>query len=700
MKWRRDGLAMAAIAILAATAVMAPPVERLRAASVDLLFLLRDFAVERVHSGDPASPVAVIAIDEETYRTPPFQDTPNALWTREIAKILTALMAADVKVVGFDVVYPTSVDRFIPGFDRDFLVALRAAAQREKVVLGKVQHQIQPITPFPGQRIAVGGERNIRSLNVVTDKDGVVRRVPLLLDAGENATEPGLALELSQRARGVTADRTSDGVRLGDWIIPGSVTNTAILNFKRGFGIPSYSLHDLAKCLETGRAADFFRARFSGKVVVIGTVLDVEDRKVTSLRWATGPETPATGERCASEPRKEMFDGSVIRDAIPGVFIHATAVQNLIERTALAPAPPWADHLLDLLLALVASLLALIRKPVRAGLLLAGTLIVWAGIATWALVQGLILPVVVPIIASAIAFSATLGWRFTVSDRDKRLLRDSFALYLAPSLVDRLVEDSTPPALGGEVRDVTLFFSDLADFSAMSEDLTPGETVRIMNAYLGAMTEEIEQAGGMVDKYIGDAIVALFGAPLPGADHRRQAVEAAMNCRARLARLNQELTGLKAPLRQRIGLNSGPALIGNIGSGRRFNYTAMGDTVNLAARLESANKMFGTDVLAADTTAHATPDIGWRELDSIRVIGRASPVTVLTPLLPGQGPLAAAYAQALLAFRRRDFGVAVDTLADFIGADKASAQLHRRAQAFLKTPPPTDWRPIIELTEK
>ena len=700
MKWRRDGLAVATIAVLAAAVGLAPPVERLNVASVDLLFLLRGLTVERPESADQTSRVAVVAIDEETYRSPPFQDTPNALWTRDIAKVLTAMVAADVAVVGFDVVYPTSVDRFIPGFDRDFLLALRGAAQRDKVVLGKVQHQIQPITPFAGQRIAVGGERNIRSLNLLTDDDDVVRRLPLLFDAGDGTSEPGLALDLAQRSLGVTAEKTADGIRLGDWTIPGSASDDSHLTFRRGAALPTYSLHDLVACLETDRTADFFRAQFAGKTVLLGTVLDVEDRKVTSMRWITTPETPATGARCATEPRNDLFDAHVVRDSIPGVFIHATAVRNLLERTVLAPAQPWAQHLVDLLLAAVAALLALSFKPVRAASLLAAVLIVWAGIATVALIQGLILPVVMPAIASAVSLAVTLGWRFVVSDRDKRFLRDSFALYLTPSLVDCLVDDSNPPALGGEERDVTLFFSDLAGFSTMSEDLKPEETVRIMNAYLGAMTEEIERAGGMVDKYIGDAIVALFGAPLIAPDHARRAAKAALDCRARLAGLNRELGNLKIPLRQRIGLNSGPALIGNIGSDRRFNYTAMGDTVNLAARLEGANKVFGTDILVAEDTALAAPEVTWRELDYIRVVGRTAPVAVLTPVLPGEEALAEAYKAALAAFRRRDFAETMERLARFTATDKASALLMRRAQALLDVPPPTDWQPVNELTEK
>jgi class 3 adenylate cyclase len=371
-----------------------------------------------------------------------------------------------------------------------------------------------------------------------------------------------------------------------------------------------------------------------------------------------------------------------------------------MEQDVLAPAPGWAQHLADLLLALIGASLAMAFKPLRAVLILGAALLLWSGVAATALAGGLILPVIMPAVTAAMALAATLGWRFVVSDRDKRFLRDSFALYLAPALVDRLVDGANPPALGGEEREVTLFFSDLAGFSTMSEGLKPEETVRIMNAYLGAMTEEIERAGGMVDKYIGDAIVALFGAPLAAADHGRRAVAAALACRARLALLNQSLGRMKEPLRQRIGLNSGAALIGNIGSDRRFNYTAMGDTVNLAARLEGANKVFGTDILVSESTASVSPDVTWRELDYIRVVGRARPVAVLTPVFPGEEKLAEAYAAALAAFRKRDFARTIELASPFAAMDKASAGLIKRAGAFLKNPPPADWQPVNELTEK
>lgn len=672
-----------------------PPVERLRPVSVDVLHALRVLLAPAAPV--TAAPVAIVAIDEETYRSPRFADTPQAMWTRDIARVVSALVQADVRVIGFDVVYPTSVDRFLPGFDRDFLLALRRGGQQDKIVLGKVQHQQHPIAPFAGQRLAVGGEDNIRSLNLVTDADEIVRRVPLFFD-GEDGREPGLALELAQRALGVATTADGNGVRLGDWRLPGAGANSILIDFTRPGALPDHSLQDLVACLDTPRAAAFFRENFAGKTVLLGGMLDIEDRKITSLRWATQPERPAQAPRCASEPRHDLFDAKVMRDSIPGVLVHAAAVANLIARTVLQEVPRPAAHALDAVMAAVAAGLVLVLAPTLATVAVAGLLLLWLVVAYLAFGGGLVLPVVTPALAAAMALAMALGWRFAVTDRDKRVLRQSFALYLAPALIDRMADSNRPPALGGETREVTVFFSDLAGFSSMSEKMAPAETVRVMNAYLGAMTDEIEARGGMVDKYIGDAIVALFGAPLDQPDHAARGAAAALACRARLNALNAEL-GLAAPLRQRIGLNSGPALVGNIGSARRFNYTAMGDVVNLAARLEGANKTFGTDILAAEATAMAAPGMTWLELDAVRVVGRGTPVRLFTPLDMAL-PWAEAYAAALVAFRDRNFAEAAARLIPFQASDKAAARLYDRAVSLAAQPPPPGWESIFDLTEK
>jgi class 3 adenylate cyclase len=275
-------------------------------------------------------------------------------------------------------------------------------------------------------------------------------------------------------------------------------------------------------------------------------------------------------------------------------------------------------------------------------------------------------------------------------------------------VIEKMLASSRAPALGGEMRDVTIFFSDLEGFSAFAERMPPAELVALMNRYLSAMTEIIEAQGGFVDKYIGDGIVAVFGAPAEDADHAAQAVAAGLACVARLTTLGLAAPGLGArPLTQRIGLNSGRALVGNIGSRRRFNYTAMGDCVNLAARLEGANKVFGTAILASEATMALTgAAFVWRELDEIRVKGRIEPVRVYEPLSPAgrqspeQAACAAAYGEGLARWRRRDFAGAAEAFADSAGGDSPSALFLARATRLAQDPPGDDWRPIRNLEEK
>jgi class 3 adenylate cyclase len=332
--------------------------------------------------------------------------------------------------------------------------------------------------------------------------------------------------------------------------------------------------------------------------------------------------------------------------------------------------------------------------------------VLWVAVATLVFRNGLALPLVQPPLAALASLGLGVAYRFIVADKDKRLLRQSFALYLAPAVIDRMLASSRPPELGGEARIVTIYFSDVAGFSSLSEKMQPAEIVAMMNAYLSAMTDIIESEGGFVDKYIGDAIVAVFGAPADDADHAAKAVRAALRCRQRIQELNATDEPFRSrPIGQRIGLNSGEVLVGNIGSRRRFNYTVMGDAVNLASRLEGANKYFGTAILASEATvALAGPGFAWREVDSVRVKGRAQPVSILEPLAEGETPAdrrasIEAYAEGLTRWRAGDFAGAAESFGQAAATDPPSRLFQRRAQAMAQHPP-TDWDPVNTLDDK
>jgi adenylate cyclase len=693
---RRNAIAALVIAVLTAGLLLTPPLDRLRGLSIDLLYLLRGIGTAGA-APDLSSPVVVLAVDEETYRTPPFQDIPQALWMKPLGAVVGGLNTAGAAVIGFDIIFPTSPagigEDLRDGFDRPFLQALARAGRPGRLVLGKAQHQEEPVAPYIGQRLAVGAG-NVLSLNLFNDADNVIRRVPLLLD-GDGEKEPSFSLELARRAAKVAIERKDDAVLFGGWAIPGSAGNTMTVRFAPPGAIPTYSLADIHACIEKGDA-DYMKRHFAGKVVILGYTLDLEDRKVTALRWGTAPERPANAPRCVLPPRDDLFVRNRVLDTIPGVYVHANAVENLLRRAPLVELPRWTGPVFDFAFALIGASVAIVAGPLVA---LAGLLLgvaAWTAAAYAAFGERLVLPVAVPALAGFISLGATLGWRFVVADKDKRALRSSFAFYLPAALVDRMVEQ--PPELGGEEREITVFFSDLAGFSTMTETMSPAEVVAMMNRYLTAMTDEIERHGGMVDKYIGDAIVALFGAPLDDPEHATNAARAALACQHQLAALNRDLGAEgKKVLDQRIGLNSGRALVGNIGSRRRFNYTAMGDTVNLASRLERANKQYGTPILASEAVATTAPGLNWRELDIVRVVGRAQPVRVFT-LLPGDESPPPGWAEALAAWRTGDFSRTAALLAPAAATDPPSAKLRDRALRMAEPPP--GWDGISSLDSK
>ena len=272
------------VALCAGLVAASPLCDGLRGLAIDVLTTLRWRAFGNAQP-PAASHAVVVALDEETFRTPPFEGTPTVTWTREIGRVLTALIDGGAKVVGFDIIFPTSIEQSavpfgdetvgarLRGFDRDFLRALALGARDGKVVLGQVQHQEKPLLPSPGQRAAVGFGRNIRALNLYSDPDDVIRRAPLAFVV-DGAPVPSMAAELAARATGAPV--------AAKFAAAGAVPDTITLNFAGGSDdIPAFSFADLHACVEKGDK-DFFRRHFEGKIVLIGTLLDVGDRKITS----------------------------------------------------------------------------------------------------------------------------------------------------------------------------------------------------------------------------------------------------------------------------------------------------------------------------------------------------------------------------------------------------------------------------------
>lgn len=633
----RDWAALIIVSGMVAWLFSLPVFDRLNNLGIDTVFWLR----EQAFTPPPpaASPAVVIAVDEETYRQPPFKDTPYALWTPLLADVVDGLVAADASVIGLDIIFPTSAQTVLPGYDRGFLVALRKAAQQDKIVLTKFQSTTKAVAPYPGYELAVGGA-NIRAANLLTDRDDAVRRFPLFLigqDGGRDYQEPGFALELAMRLSGAKATPGEGDVRFGDHRVPVDELFGAYVNFRGGDPIPTYSLADIHACIKAGRA-DFIARQFRGKAVLIGAVLDVEDRKLTSRRYIIGPEGPYATPRCALPVPDGLHDATLYRRNTPGVYIHAQAVNDLVRADTPAVVSRLGRSAIIAAACLLTGALAFALQPFLAALLIGALALGWVVIATLAFRLGAIVPLFDPPLGGTVAYAILTAYRFKLVDQNQRRLRRAFSYYLPASLLEKMVASETPPELGGEERQITIWFSDLAGFTAASEGQAPHMVVARLNTYFDRIVAVIERHGGFVDKFVGDGIVAFFGAPLTLDNPARAALLAAREVIEELHRLapNGDLT-------TRIGIHTGKAVIGNIGSSRRFNYTAIGDSVNIASRLESANKALGTEILISESTRLAAGEqTGLIELGYIRIVGRHEPVRVYT-VQSAAGPPPAAW---------------------------------------------------------
>jgi serine phosphatase RsbU (regulator of sigma subunit)/CHASE2 domain-containing sensor protein len=404
------------IAFSAGLLAASPALDGLRGFSIDLLTMLRWRAFGDAYL-PASSPAVVVALDEETFRTPPFEGSPSVTWTPEVGRVLSAIIDAGAKVVGFDIVFPTSIEQSavpfgdetlgarLRGFDRDYLRALALGARAGKVVLGEVQHQDSPVLPSPGQRAAVGFGRNIRALNVYNDPDGVIRRIPLVFTV-DGEPVPSMSAELAARATGAPASAKV--------ATAGAVADTITLNFAGGADdIPTFSLADLRACAEKDDK-DFFRRHFDGKVVLIGSVLDVEDRKITSKRFATAPEG-GRAERCALPA--PAVGQTFIRDSIAGVYVQATAVNNLVRGDALREFDRVGTGLASFALAALAVAAALTLGPTGAAFAFLGIAAAWSAGTTLAFRDALALPLVEPLLTALAALGTTIGYRLVVADR-------------------------------------------------------------------------------------------------------------------------------------------------------------------------------------------------------------------------------------------------------------------------------------------
>ncbi len=409
----------------------------------------------------------------------------------------------------------------------------------------------------------------------------------------------------------------------------------------------------------------------------------------------------------------------------PGVEIHATAITDILNNDFMNDVDPKTMFLIIAFLCIVITTISLIIKPIfSAPIVVVVAILYFARTMTSFNDQNLNFEVVRPVFGMIASFVFALIYRYITEEKDKKFLKATFANYLSPELIDQMYEKKQFPQLGGDEAVCTAYFTDIQGFSTFSEKLgSPTRLVELLNEYLSGMTDILMEKGGTLDKYIGDAIVAIFGAPLKLADHADKACLTAIGMQKKLAELREKWKseGDKWPeivhiMRMRIGINSGNIVTGNMGSKKRMNYTMMGDPVNLAARLESASKQYGVFTMFSHFTRELIGDrYDIRELDKITVMGKSEPVTVYELLdEKGKSPqniieIMGMFNEGLQFYKKQEWDKAIEIFSKSYKLEKEwrpdqktnpSKLYVGRCEQFKLDPPGQDWDGVYKLTSK
>jgi len=391
-----------------------------------------------------------------------------------------------------------------------------------------------------------------------------------------------------------------------------------------------------------------------------------------------------------------LFDlrSSPVDGVYPGVEIHATMLDNLLSDDFMATTPAWITITLLVVMSLACAVSASFFSSPRASVSIGAFFIaspVVLALASYS--KGLWLPLAVQEAAAVMVIALAQVVNYATEGRQKRFIKNAFKQYLSPSVIEQLIQSPERLKLGGERRILSIFFSDLQGFTSISERLDPEALASFLNDYLSAMTDIIHDEGGTVDKYEGDAIIAFWNAPLEVPKHAVKAVRAALRCQEELSEMRPAFKErIGGDLHMRIGINTGPAVVGNLGSRTRFDYTMLGDAVNLAARLEGTNKAFGTYILISQATRDEGGDaFAVRELGRVAVVGRREPLAVYEPMsheaYQARQAHLEVFAKGLDVFYQGRFAEALDIFSPCRDLDPPSAAYEKKCRTLLESPP-------------
>ncbi|HEY1720311.1 MAG TPA: adenylate/guanylate cyclase domain-containing protein [Magnetospirillaceae bacterium] len=597
----------------------------------------------------PDRPIMIVDLDEDSLHELGQWPWPRTL----VAKLVDNLVADGAIVIGFDIVFaepdrvsPSTLAKTFPTLDPAILdklkgmpsndEALAASMKKARVVVGQAGIDLPPrrtknIPPIPTVA-QVGGDpkpyltrftsmlRNIPEIDNAAsgwgsivadpDSDGIVRRVPAMVTDGTNIY-PSLATDMLRIA---TANE-SLGVKMDEAGVYGVIVRPNIVKTDEGGRIWLYaSNHDPAKYIPAKDVINgtVDKTKLANKLVLVGTsAVGLQDIRTIA-----------------------------VAGQIPGVELHAQIMETVLYGQQLSR--PSDAVGVEMVAAIVGALLMIILIPLvgaRWTLLLLAIVIGGAcGFSWYEFSRKLhMYDAVFPSLTTLLTFILVTYSSYAREEAQKRQVRAAFNRYLAPAVVEQIAADPSKLVLGGEQRDMTLLFCDIRGFTTISELFDAHGLTLLINKFLTPMTDIILARQGAIDKYMGDCIMAYWNAPLDDPDHARHACASALAMNERLAPLNDQLEAeAKAenrrhvPIKIGIGLNSGPVVVGNVGSDQFFGYSSLGDNVNLASRLEGQSKGYGVIIVIGENTYQRAPDYACLELDLIKVKGKTEAVRIYT----------------------------------------------------------------------
>ena len=723
------------------------------------LVRLRDFAFDTFQRFKPREVtedlgVTIVDIDEAALTE--FGQWP---WPRNlVAELLDKLLKAEAAVVAFDVVFAEG-DRSSPrAIAKNLPQALRNSDARRTLealpdndeVLAEIIARGPVVTGYafdangksgaPRRDWGIvhnSGERGASTVPELIAKfiplqTGAVRSIPILEDAGKGngfvtsdqdsaiiRSVPTMYRFMGQRAEDLYPSLALEALR----VMQGA--NTYLIKWSGAQGIEAYGERTGMSSIRVG-AADVhvdafgrFQLYDSGHIRTrFVSAADVLAKRTPAARIKDHVVFVGTSAVGLKDLRNTPLQSSV-----PGVEIHAQIIEQIATATFLER-PDYANGLEFLYLAAIGLLFVLLIPRLSAarmayvagGFVVIGIAVPWVFFSQFRLLFDPIYPTAT--LATIYVVGSALS--FVRSERDRRDIRAAFGLYLSPEVADQVARDPEKLKLGGEQREITVMFTDVRGFTRISEQFDPPGLTRFMNRFLTPMTELILGHGGTIDKYMGDAIMAFWNAPLDTPDHPAKACATALAMQARLKELNVEWEEearreqrLHIPVNIGIGLNTGPATVGNFGSTQRLTYSCLGDEVNLASRLEGLCKLYGVGLIIGERTSAAVPGLAGIELDRVMVKGKTEPERITALLGDSDFASRAAFvelskkqAEFLASYRRGAFDEALAMIegcvaaAEAVGWRQGYYAMMRERLETLKAEPPADWTGVYVATEK